>query len=66
MFSQQCGANLHTYGPTLAQTCSGSIYLVFMSLLDDFLRDTCEISDASGRITPRTYPGNIDWKLLIR
>ncbi|XP_019767992.2 glucose dehydrogenase [FAD, quinone] [Dendroctonus ponderosae] len=56
MFSEQCGAQFDVYGPSLGQSCSGGAYVLFMSLLDALLRNTCEVTDATGRITPTIHP----------
>ncbi|XP_036326306.1 glucose dehydrogenase [FAD, quinone]-like [Rhagoletis pomonella] len=39
--------------PTLATTCGGSAYVLFMGLLEVFLRSQCDIEDPCGRATPR-------------
>ncbi|CAG9768182.1 unnamed protein product [Ceutorhynchus assimilis] len=56
MFSEQCSSNLNSYGPSLAQTCNGTSFLVFMTLVDALLRDSCKVSDAQGRIIPKQVP----------
>lgn len=57
MFSDQCGAQFQVYGPSLGQSCLGGAYVLFMSLLDALLRNTCQVTDATGRIIPKTHPG---------
>ncbi|XP_036326294.1 glucose dehydrogenase [FAD, quinone]-like [Rhagoletis pomonella] len=39
--------------PTLANICGGSAYVLFMGLLEVFLRSQCDIEDPCGRATPR-------------
>lgn len=71
MYSEQCGTSLNTYGPTPADTCpGGSTVLIFMTLLNNFLTNTCQVSDPYGRIHPRTVPGctrvpSISFKVFI-
>ena len=48
------GANI---GPTLASTCGGSAFIVFMGLLEVFLRSQCDISDPCHKANLR---GNIE------
>ncbi|CAG9863883.1 unnamed protein product [Phyllotreta striolata] len=49
-----CAANF--LGPSLDQTCGyGSVYL-FMTLLDTFIRKTCDISEVCERVIPRRTP----------
>lgn len=43
-------------GPTLASTCSGSNFVVFMTLLEAMTRTQCDIEDPCGRPASRTEP----------
>lgn len=36
-------------GPTLAATCGGSSFMLFMGLLEVFLRSQCDLEDPCGR-----------------
>lgn len=36
-------------GPTLAATCGGSSFMLFMGLLEVFLRSQCDIEDPCNR-----------------
>ena len=36
-------------GPTLASTCGGSQFMLFMGLLEVFLRSQCDLEDPCGR-----------------
>lgn len=36
-------------GPTLATTCGGSSFMLFMGLLEVFLRSQCDLEDPCGR-----------------
>lgn len=40
-------------GPTLAATCGGSSFMLFMGLLEVFLRSQCDLEDPCGR--PKVY-----------
>ncbi|XP_054739171.1 glucose dehydrogenase [FAD, quinone] [Anastrepha obliqua] len=40
-------------GPTLASTCGGSAFMLFMGLLEVFVRSQCDLEDPCGRATPR-------------
>ncbi|KAL1502063.1 hypothetical protein ABEB36_007264 [Hypothenemus hampei] len=54
-----CNANLEIYDSSIAGTSCPNIgcsLLYFMSLVQLLLRDTCQISDANNRITPKTNP----------
>lgn len=37
-------------GPTLAATCGGSSFMLFMGLLEVFLRSQCDLEDPCGRV----------------
>lgn len=37
-------------GPSLASTCGGGTFLVFMTILEAFLRNQCDIEDPCGRV----------------
>lgn len=36
-------------GPTLAATCGGGAFMLFMGLLEVFLRSQCDLEDPCGR-----------------
>lgn len=40
-------------GPTLASTCGGGQFMLFMGLLEVFLRSQCDLEDPCGR--PKVY-----------
>ncbi|KAK7790016.1 hypothetical protein R5R35_007635 [Gryllus longicercus] len=50
----QCPAPAPMAGPSLESTCGGGAFLVFMSLLDGFLRAQCDLADPCGRVQPRS------------
>ncbi|KNC32967.1 hypothetical protein FF38_07203 [Lucilia cuprina] len=40
-------------GPTLASTCGGSAFMLFMGLLEVFIRSQCDLEDPCGRASSR-------------
>lgn len=56
MSVQICGCETTWVAPSIADTCSGSQYVVFMQLVDLFIRYACTISDPCGRVVPKTEP----------
>ena len=40
-------------GPTLAATCGGSAFMLFMGLLEVFIRSQCDLEDPCGRASSR-------------
>ncbi|CAG9839983.1 unnamed protein product [Diabrotica balteata] len=52
-----CGcANPGFYGPYLGNNCGGGSFIVFMSLVDAIIRNTCDVSDVCGRVHARQEP----------
>ncbi|KAJ8921513.1 hypothetical protein NQ315_003131 [Exocentrus adspersus] len=51
-----CGCENPFLGPSLLEVCSGSTFLVFMTLVDNVIRNTCTISEVCDRITPTVTP----------
>ncbi|XP_011867252.1 PREDICTED: glucose dehydrogenase [FAD, quinone]-like [Vollenhovia emeryi] len=50
-----CNCPLSTSaGPTLASTCGGSSFMLFMGLLEVFLRSQCDLEDPCNRPAPPT------------
>lgn len=43
-------------GPTLSSTCGGSAFMLFMGLLEVFLRSQCDLEDPCGRPKSRSTP----------
>lgn len=41
-------------GPTLAATCGGGSFMLFMGLLEVFLRSQCDLEDPCGRPKVKT------------
>lgn len=50
-----CAAPPHI-GPPLDQTCGGGSFILFMTLLDTFIRNKCDLSEICQRVTPRVQP----------
>jgi glucose dehydrogenase (acceptor) len=44
-----CNCPVTQPGPTLASTCGGAQYMLFMGLLEVFLRSQCDLEDPCGR-----------------
>ncbi|XP_050515275.1 glucose dehydrogenase [FAD, quinone] isoform X2 [Diabrotica virgifera virgifera] len=52
-----CGCiNPGYYGPYLGNNCGAGNFIVFMSLVDAIIRNTCDISDICGRVQARHEP----------
>lgn len=55
MSAVQAGCNCTEpfVGPSLANTCGAGGYVIFMGMLDMFLRKQCDVADPCGRVTDR-------------
>lgn len=51
----QCNCTIANPGPSVA-TCGGSTFILFMGLLEQFLRSQCDIEDNCGHMDPRINP----------
>lgn len=51
-------------GPTLASTCSGSNFMLFMSLLEAMVRSQCDIEDPCGRPTSKIVP-DLEYDFIV-
>lgn len=51
----ECGCTPSYIGPSLAKTCGGS-FILFMSLLDNFITNRCDVSEICQRINPTLTP----------
>ncbi|KAK5648469.1 hypothetical protein RI129_003361 [Pyrocoelia pectoralis] len=51
-----CGCSAPYLGPSLENTCGGGSFVIFMSLLDTFIRNKCDLSDICNRVTPKFEP----------
>lgn len=49
-------SNSNFLGPSLAQSCPGSQFLIFMTLLDNFIRAKEDISHLCERVAPVNPP----------
>ncbi|XP_025205894.1 glucose dehydrogenase [FAD, quinone] isoform X2 [Melanaphis sacchari] len=54
--SSGCNCPVTQPGPTLASTCGGSAFMLFMGLLEVFIRSQCDIEDPCGRPESRGLP----------
>ncbi|XP_066991767.2 glucose dehydrogenase [FAD, quinone] [Anabrus simplex] len=54
-----CNCPAPYIGPSLANTCGGGAFIVFMSLLDNYLRTQCDLNDPCGRVAPRQVPERV-------
>ncbi|KAK9497893.1 hypothetical protein O3M35_003797 [Rhynocoris fuscipes] len=55
-FQMNCNCGTREPGPTLASTCGGSAFMLFMGLLEVFIRSQCDLEDPCGRPVSRTVP----------
>lgn len=51
-----CGCQTPYLGPSLENTCGGGSFILFMGLLDTFIRNKCDLSEVCHRINPKTVP----------
>ncbi|XP_022196327.1 glucose dehydrogenase [FAD, quinone] [Nilaparvata lugens] len=51
-----CNCPVTQPGPTLASTCGGSSFMLFMGLLEVFIRSQCDLEDPCGRPLTRSQP----------
>ncbi|CAH0387967.1 unnamed protein product [Bemisia tabaci] len=51
-----CNCPVTQPGPTLATTCGGSAFMLFMGLLEVFIRSQCDLEDPCGRPESRSLP----------
>lgn len=49
-----CNCPVTQPGPTLASTCGGAPFMLFMGLLEVFLRSQCDLEDPCGRPQMKT------------
>lgn len=43
-------------GPSLANSCGGGAFVLFMTLLDSFITNKCDLSEICQRVRPRLQP----------
>ncbi|KAJ8939715.1 hypothetical protein NQ314_011001 [Rhamnusium bicolor] len=58
-----CNCPVTQPGPTLASTCGGAQYMLFMGLLEVFLRSQCDLEDPCGR--PESTPLFPEYDFII-
>lgn len=59
-----CPCEAPNVGPALDQSCGAGSFLVFMSLLDTFLRKQCDLLDPCDRVRPIKKPDN-DYDFIV-
>lgn len=60
ILQMSCNCPLTTAtGPTLASTCGGPSFMLFMGLLEVFLRSQCDLEDPCNRPIP---PKNVNMR----
>lgn len=52
----ECGCEVPYLGPSLEKTCGGGSFLLFMSILDTFIRNRCDLSEVCERVRPKARP----------
>ncbi|KAL3287273.1 hypothetical protein HHI36_001749, partial [Cryptolaemus montrouzieri] len=60
----ECGCQAPYIGPSLETTCGGGAIFLFMTLLDNFIRRKCDISEICERIKPVTVP-DTDYDFVV-
>ena len=60
MVTCDCPVGLTSAGPTLASLCGGGQFMLFMGLLEVFMRSQCDLEDPCNRPKPRTYRETLD------
>lgn len=54
-----CNCPMTQPGPTLAATCGGGAFMLFMGLLEVFLRSQCDLEDPCGRAQYRRHMDSV-------
>ncbi|CAK1541385.1 unnamed protein product [Leptosia nina] len=54
-----CDCPMSQPGPTLAATCGGGAFMLFMGLLEVFLRSQCDLEDPCGRTKYRRHMDSV-------
>ncbi|XP_046964152.1 glucose dehydrogenase [FAD, quinone] [Vanessa cardui] len=54
-----CNCPMSQPGPTLAATCGGGAFMLFMGLLEVFLRSQCDLEDPCGRAQYRRHMDSV-------
>ncbi|CAG9791671.1 unnamed protein product [Diatraea saccharalis] len=54
-----CDCPMSQPGPTLASTCGGGAFMLFMGLLEVFLRSQCDLEDPCGRTQFRQHMDSV-------
>lgn len=59
-----CGCTAPYIGPSLENTCGGGAFILFMGLLDTFIRNRCDVSEICERVKPRVTP-DADYDFVV-
>lgn len=59
-----CNCPVTQPGPTLASTCGGTAYMLFMGLLEVFIRSQCDLEDPCNRPLSRGFPDR-DYDFIV-
>lgn len=59
-----CGCTTEYIGPSLENTCGGGAFLLFMSLLDTFIRNKCDLSELCQRVKSNNRPDS-DYDFIV-
>lgn len=61
----QCNCPVTRPGPTLANACGGSAFMLFMGLLEVFIRSQCDLEDPCGRPQSRERDLNNEYDFIV-
>lgn len=61
----QCNCPVTRPGPTLANACGGSAFMLFMGLLEVFIRSQCDLEDPCGRPQSRERDLNQEYDFIV-
>lgn len=60
----ECDCPSPFIGPSMANSCGGGAFFLFMSLVESLLRSRCDISDGCGRVKPCPRPDS-DYDFVV-
>jgi len=58
-----CNCPVTTVGPSLASVCGGAPFMLFMGLLEVFIRSQCDLEDPCRR--PGPTPAQLNGRMLL-
>lgn len=62
--TMDCGCAAPYIGPSLENTCGGGSFILFMSLLDTFIRNKCDLSEICQRVRPKSRP-DLEYDFIV-